>query len=95
MKAVDLNRQIQDIIRVNDTAKTNQALKLAELQSVQEQLEIHQRILKTLEVVKPVTPPVSRNDVDEILRQEKIRLIHEQTARNSQIVKTLEQQRRS
>ena len=93
--AADINRQLQDIIKLNDSLKVNQTSNFAQLQSIQEQAKIHQQILQKLEVSKAATPVLNSADVQEVLRQEKIRLIHEQTSRNREIVKALEQRRRS
>ena len=91
----DINQQLQNIIRINDSIKAGQAVKIAQLQSIQEQAKIHQQILRTLEVSKAANPVFNPTDIQEVLRQEKIRLIREQTTRNSEIVKVLAQQKRS
>lgn len=87
----EVNRQLQDIIKLNDALKVNQVATAAEIQQIQEQAKIHQRLLQKLESGEEA---VNRSEVNEVLRQEKIRIIREQTSRNSEIVKTLERQRR-
>lgn len=87
----DVNRQLQDIIKLNDALKINQVATAAEIQQIQEQAKIHQQLLQKLETTETA---VNRSEVNEVLRQEKIRLIREQTSRNTEIVKTLERQRR-
>lgn len=91
----DINRQLQNIIKLNENLKMSQSSKAAEIQAIQEQARIHQQLLKNLESTKSSEAVVSRNDVDEVLRQEKIRLIREQTSRSQEIIKSLGQQRRS
>lgn len=91
----EINRQLQEIIRMNDAIKASQATKIAELQRIQEQAKIHQKILNNLVMSKATAPVVRPSDVDEVLRQEKIRLIREQASRNAEIVKAIERKKRS
>lgn len=91
LNVADVNQQLQDIIKLNDSLKINQVATAAEIQQIQEQAKIHQQLLRRLETTEAA---VNRSEVNEVLRQEKIRIIREQTSQNTEIVKTLERQRR-
>ncbi len=91
LNVADVNQQLQDIIQLNDSLKINQVATAAEIQQIQEQAKIHQQLLRRLETTEAA---VNRSEVNEVLRQEKIRIIREQTSQNTEIVKTLDRQRR-
>jgi hypothetical protein len=93
-QVADVNRQIQEIIRINENMKTSQRAQAAEVQRISEQARIHQQILQDLENAKRSRNTVQAGDVSEILRQEKIRLIREQTERNRQVMENLERSKR-
>lgn len=93
VSAAEVNEQIQSIIKMNESLKATHAARISQLHSIQEQAKFHQQILKDLETVKPAAPVINPSDVDEVLRQEKIRLIREQTIRNTELVKALEKRR--
>lgn len=90
----EVNQQLQSIIRMNESMKASQTAQAAKVQEIGEQARIHQRILKSLQTANPRTKTVTSSDADEILRQEKIRLIREQTQRNQQLMENLERTRR-
>lgn len=94
LKAAEVNQQIQNILRINEALKADKPQQAAEIQRISEQAHIHQQILQNLNSVKTQPPAVTPTDVDEILRQEKIRLIREQTQQNRQLLETLERSRR-
>ncbi len=86
-----IQQQIKEIIKLNDTLKLRYADRAAEIQRISEQARIHQHILEQLQKIPKSRPTVSAVDTDEILRQEKIRLIRDETKKNHQLIQNLNQ----
>ena len=78
-----LQSEIAGMLKINETLKPLKQVQAAEIQRITEQAQIHQRILRNLQTVSPV---YQVTDTDRLLRQEKIRLIQEQTLRNRQVL---------
>ena len=93
-RATDVNQQLQDMIKMNEALKTSQRIQSMELQHIAEQARIHQQILKNLESAKIARNTSVNMDVNEVLRQEKIRLIREQTERSQQVMDSIERNKR-
>ncbi len=87
-----IQTQIQEMLRVNEGLKRQYRSQAADIQKVMEQAKIHQQILKGLDELKDkkVKQPAPQVfDAKEVLRQEKIRLIEEQTQMNQAFLKGL------
>ncbi len=93
VQAAAVQSQLDSMMRVNDSLKNNYGQQAAEVQRISDQAKIHQRILTQLSTA-PAQPVYSKNDSQELLRQEKIRLIREQTERNRQVLESLNRSRR-
>lgn len=76
-----LKKQIQLILKMNEAVKVKNKAQALEVQKIVEQARIDQAILGTLET--PDQTEVFKTDrTAELLRQEKIRLIREQSLQN-------------
>ena len=88
-----VQNQIQKVIQLNETLKTRYHNQAGEIDRISEQARIHQRILNNLTV--PPRPSLAPIDAQEILRQEKIRVISSETQRNQEFLQNLERTRRA
>lgn len=96
-RAQDLNvaqiqRQIQETVKINDALQANNARQAAEMSRLSEQIRRQQTLLRVPQA-PPVTVPHNLTTVDtqEILRQEKIRQTQE-TIRQQESIRLLSQQ---
>jgi len=85
-----LQKQIQEIIALNENLKLRYRGQVAEIQKISEQARIHQRMLQQFAHAN-VKAPYRAEDVKTILEQEKIRLIQVQTRENQNFIRNLEQ----
>lgn len=81
--------EIQKILDLNKQIRNVQSGSSIQLQRVQEQARIHQKILNELE--NSQKPAVGQKALvrNSLLAQEKIRIIHEETQRNTQMIEGL------
>ncbi len=96
LSAADVKKiqdQIQNMIKVNEALKVRYANQAAKIQRISEQARIHERILKQLAAVDSRKSARGAMDAQEILKQEKIRLITEQTKRNQEILDNLQREK--
>ncbi len=85
--------QIRDMLRVNEGLKVQYREQAADIQKIMDQAKIHEQILKELDENKIRSQrAVELLDPKEILRQEKIRLIREQTMQNQAFLDNLKSQ---
>ncbi len=89
----DVQRELTELIQLNETIRQTQQGQVKSAQQIIEQARIHQRILDDLNAADPAVRNVQPTDAQEILRQEKLRLIREQTERNRRIIESLNQNR--
>ena len=82
-----LKEKIQQVIHANAFVKAQNVAQAAEIQRIIEQARVHEQILKSLEN-SPRNKIYKANDANELLRQEKIRLIQEQTLRNINVIQS-------
>ena len=87
----DVQKQIQEIIRLNEKMQTQHREQAAELQRIQEQASIHKKILADLEKARSVRAIAVPPDQTELLRQEKLRLIRQQTQENYRFLSHLKE----
>ena len=76
-----LKRKINEITRMNQAVRTQNQAQTIEIQKIVENARAHQQILQNLEILKSNTT-YQPSQTDELLRQQKIRLIQEQTNNN-------------
>ncbi len=84
-----IRQEIQKILELNKQIRNVQNGSSAQLQRVQEQARIHQRILNELENSQKSAVGQKTHERNALLSQEKIRIIHEETQRNTQIIEDL------
>lgn len=80
-KILDFNKQIRDV-RVGQSTQ---------LQRIQEQAQIHQKILGEMEAARRKTVNPKTPTKETLLVQEKLRMIHEETQRNSKLIRRMEE----
>jgi len=79
-----VENQIQDIIALNRGIKQTQ-----EVQRIVQQAQIHKMLLSGLKAPMPRQTAVNATDADEMIRQEKIRLISQETEKNRKIIESI------
>ncbi|MDP3919576.1 MAG: hypothetical protein Q8R76_02045 [Candidatus Omnitrophota bacterium] len=80
---------ISDIIRTNNGFKTMHEKQVEEIKRIREQALIHKRILTELQDAKGDRKIPRISDASEILRQEKIRIIDEETRKGRNRLKSI------
>jgi hypothetical protein len=88
---VRIKNQIQEIIKINESLKSNYAGQAAEIQKISEQARVHQRILKDLETARG-HQQAARPGSETYLNEEKIRLIKKETEKNQKFLDSLQGQ---
>lgn len=88
-EVAQIQERISNIIKVNDSLKSRYKEQAKDIEQISVQAKVHQKLLTELK-----TPPTSSTvypaqDATEMLRQEKIRLIQEQTQKNQDFLETL------
>ena len=86
-----IRQEIQQILDLNKLIKSVQVGRSVQLQRVQEQARIHQKILNELEVVQKQTDGQKAFSKSALLAQEKLRIIHEETQRNAKMMEDLKE----
>jgi len=91
MSIIKIQNQIQQIIRLNANLKTQYQGQADQIQRITEQARIHQQILNKLETARTVPVNQGGDAGDDFVRQEKIRLIQEETEKNRSFLAQLEE----
>lgn len=86
---IDIQRQISEIIRINESLKQRYQSQAGEIQRIVEQSKIHQRILNDLE--ESNRKKQEDLNADSQLKKEKVSLINEQTRKNKETIDLIEQ----
>jgi hypothetical protein len=87
-----VRQEIQRIFELNKQIKTVQGGRAGQLRRVQEQARIHQRVLDKIEAASGggAEPAASKTPGKEkLLNQEKLRIIHEETQRNTALLEAV------
>jgi hypothetical protein len=84
-----IRQEIQKIFELNKKIKNVQSGRSVQLQHVQEQARIHQKILDGLEASQKQAEGQKVSAKNTLLAQEKLRIIHEETQRNAQTMDDL------
>jgi len=84
-----IRQEIQKIFDLNKKIKNVQNGSSLQLQRVQEQARIHQKILDQLEASQKQENGIRPSAKNALLAQEKLRIIHEETLRNTKVVEDL------
>ncbi len=85
-----IRQEIQKILDLNKKIQSVQAGRSSQLQRVQEQARIHQKILNELETSQKQAAIQKAPTKSALLAQEKLRIIHEETQRNAQMIDEIE-----
>jgi hypothetical protein len=85
-----IRQEIQKILELNKKIQSVQSGRSSQLQRVQEQARIHQKILNDLEASQKQASSKKAPTKSALLAQEKLRIIHEETQRNAQMISELE-----
>lgn len=84
-----IQKQIQEIMKINESLKTNFSGQAAEIQKISDQAKIHGEILKDLDSSRKVAEEASS---EKYLNKEKLRLIREETEKNQKFLQELNAQ---
>lgn len=87
-----IESQLKDIIAINDSLKSSYAGQASELHRIQKQSQIHKQILQELTRARGRKPVQRPRDTQELIRQEKIKLIGEEAKKNYDYLQSLKQQ---
>lgn len=86
-----IQAQIREIVKINESLKNNFAGQAAEIQKINDQSRIHQKILSELDTGKKNT---ANANPENFLNREKVRLIEEQTEKNQKFIADLKNQKK-
>ena len=86
MGVPQIRQEIQKILALNKQIKNVQSGRSSQFQQIQEQARLHQKILNDLEFAKQGEKDRKVPTRADLLAQEKLRIIHEETQRNSEIL---------
>ena len=86
-----IQKQINDIIKLQETLKQTQQGQLSEIQKIIDQAKIHQRILDDIKMTKASRERVTPAATEQLLEQEKVRLIGNETEQNKKRLENLAQ----
>ena len=77
---IKAQKQIQEILKVNESLKSQYFNQAAEIERITEQAKIHQKMLQS------VTPAELKND---LVAQQKVKIIHDETNKNHDYIESL------
>lgn len=86
---IRIQAQIREIVKINESLKANFAGQAAEIQKINDQSRIHQKILNKLDADKQSAQTANPEN---FLNREKVRLIEEQTEKNKKFIADLKNQ---
>ncbi len=86
-----VRQEIEKIFELNKKIKNVQSGRSVQLQRVQEQARIHQKILDELEASQKQGEGQKSSAKNALLAQEKLRIIHEETQRNAKTIDDLKE----
>jgi hypothetical protein len=81
-----IRNEVQKILDLNKRIKNLQGDRVSQMQRIQEQARIHQKILDQLESGTRSTKAVKSPGKEALLAQEKLRIISEETKKNQQVL---------
>ncbi len=86
-----IRQELQKIFELNKKIKNLQGGRSVQLQRVQDQARIHQKILVQLEASQKQAEGQNASEKMPFVSQEKLRIIHEETQRNAQALEALKE----
>jgi len=78
---IEIQKQLQDIIKVHQDLEKQRNQDLAEIQKILEQSRMHQQLLSDLNRDQTAAGK-AKSEMDEIIRRQKIQIIEEQALKN-------------
>ena len=81
----EIRSELQVVMDLNKKINATQQTKSAQILRIQEQAEIHQKILAEIQKISPQTP-AKMPSRETLLAQEKLRIIREETMRNKKLL---------
>ncbi len=83
---LETQRQLEDVIQVHKNLQLEHQREIEEIQKIIEQARTHQKLLKDLSQEKGLSAgassPVTKIDLEQAIRSQKIQLMKEQTEKN-------------
>jgi hypothetical protein len=90
-QVTQIRQEVQRVLQLNAQIKNLQGNQVAQVQRIQEQARMHQRILNKIETTPAVLPAGKGAEKEVLLAQEKLRIINTETQRNQAILRDLQQ----
>ncbi|HNX68572.1 MAG TPA: hypothetical protein PLL75_05070 [Candidatus Omnitrophota bacterium] len=84
-----IRQEIQKVLELNKKIQSVQSGRVGQVQRIQEQARIHQRILDAIEASQKKGSPNTAPQKSDLLSQEKLRIIHEETQRNEKMIQEI------
>jgi len=84
-----IQKQINGIIKLNESLKVKYQAQASEIQRITEQAKIHRQILENMSKIKGKRASFTSSGTEEVLQQEKVRLIQKTTEENQKYVETI------
>ena len=96
-EVLDLQKKINEVLIMNDKLKGSYKTEAIQAQQVADQAKIHQKILQDIQKtrIKQVAPKNPAEDATEMIKQEKIRLIREQTEKAKKMLEKAQDEENS
>lgn len=96
-EVLDLQKKINEVLLMNDKLKGSYKSEAIQAQQVADQAKIHQKILQDIQKtrIKQVAPKNPAEDATEMIKQEKIRLIREQTEKAKKMLEKAQDEENS
>lgn len=88
---VEVQKQLADIVKIQQTLQLQQTQQISEIQKIVEQAEVHQKLLGELEKARGNVSGESQ--IDEAIRRQKIQLIEEQAAKNQAALEEMKEKK--
>ncbi|MBI3306352.1 MAG: hypothetical protein HYZ84_00895 [Candidatus Omnitrophica bacterium] len=84
-----IQKEIQEVIKLNEELKSRYKSQAAEIQRISEQARIHQKILQDMNQMPRKVPVIKPQDTEELLKQEKLRVIEQDTEASRKFIEDL------
>lgn len=89
-QVTQIRQEVQRVLQLNAQIKNLQGSQVVQVQRIQEQARMHQRILNKIETTPTVFSTGKGAEKEVLLAQEKLRIINNETQRNQAILRDLQ-----
>ncbi len=89
-QVTQIRQEVQRVLQLNAQIKNLQGNQVAQVQRIQEQARMHQKILNKIETTPAVFSTGKGAEKEVLLAQEKLRIINNETQRNQAILRDLQ-----